>query len=559
MWTLRCFVLLAAAALGAQQPTLQHPQQPQQQTWPAPAEGDYTARDFRFGTGEVLPELRIHYRTFGKLVRDEKGRAQNAVLILHGTTGSGANFLKPEFAGELFAGGGLLDANRWFLVLPDGIGHGGSSKPSDGLRMRFPRYDYDDMVRAQHLLLTEHLHVDHLRLVLGTSMGGMHTWTWGFRFPDFMDALLPLASLPVAIAGRNRMLRKMAIDSIRGDPQWCSGDYDAPPVQGLTGAIHVLLFMTSSPRQWQREAPTREAAERKLDQLVQDWLRRLDANDALYALDASRNYDPSPHLPEIKAELTAINSADDQVNPPELGILEREIQRVPHGRAVVLPIDDRTRGHGTHSLAALWSAHLRELLLRSTPGSSDPASMAERIWDQREKPASEIWFRRVFELRPPVAWARLVAACDNHCRVFVNGVEVLANDDWTQPSEVDVTKHLISGDNVIAVACKDDGGAAALVLWLEWHAPNESGWLVTDGKWRYSLTNEPGFEQLRHDDRTWLQPALLGKVQIGGNVWSGPPNGSGAGLGIIIKDEEVGAQLKAALEAARRRLQEQGK
>jgi homoserine O-acetyltransferase len=551
MSCIRLRSLLSAVALCAQTLTAQTPTP----IGPAPAEGDYVARDFRFGSGDVLPELRIHYRTLGRLERDAQGRATNAVLILHGTTGSGAAFLKPGFAGELFASGGLLDANRYYLVLPDGIGHGGSSKPSDGLRMRFPHYDFDDMVRAQHLLLTEHLHVDHLRLVLGTSMGGMHTWTWGFRFPDFMDALLPLASLPVEIAGRNRMLRKMAIDSIRGDPQWRGGDYDAQPVQGLTGAIHVLLFMTSSPRQWQKEAPTREAAEGKLDQLVQDWLRRLDANDALYALDASRTYDPSPHLPEIKAELTAINSADDEVNPPELGILEREIKRVPHGRAVLLPIDDQTRGHGTHSLPALWREHLRELLVRSAPGSADAASMAERIWDQREKPASEIWFRRVFELRPPVTSARLVAACDNHCRVFVNGVEVLANDDWQQPGEVDVTKHLISGDNVIAVAAKDDGGAAALVLWLEWHAPNQSGWLVTDGSWRCSLTAEPGFEQLRHDDRAWQVPALLGRVKLGGNVWSDPPLRPFGFLGTDAQKDAKDA-IDAQLKAAIRQLQE---
>jgi homoserine O-acetyltransferase len=221
------------------------------------------------------------------------------------------------------------------------------------------------MVRAQHLLLEEHLRVDHLRLVLGTSMGGMHTWTWAWRHPDFMDALLPLASLPVEIAGRNRMLRQMAIDSIRGDPAWCSGDYKEPPVQGLTGAIHVMLFMISVPQQWQLEAPTRGKADAKLEQMVQDYRRRLDANDVLYAFDASRTYDPSPHLAAIRAPLLAINFADDQVNPPELGILEREITKVPNGRAIVMPISERTRGHGTHSLPALWGEHLRELLARS--------------------------------------------------------------------------------------------------------------------------------------------------------------------------------------------------
>ncbi len=352
MTIVHCLCLLTAAvALPAQQAA-----------WPAPVEGTFVARDFRFASGEVQAELRLHYRTIGKVVRDDRGRAQNAVLILHGTTGSGASFLRPEFAGELFRRGGLLDAERWFVVLPDAIGHGGSSKPSDGLRMRFPRYDYDDMVKAQHLLLTEHLGVNHLRLVLGTSMGGMHTWTWAHTFPDFMDALMPLACLPVEIAGRNRMQRKMAIDAIRGDPAWCGGEYREQPVQGLTGAIHVLLFMGSSPLQWQLEAPTRAQAEGKLERLVTDYLRRLDANDVLYAFDSSRTYDPSPHLGKIRARLVAVNSADDQVNPPELGLLEREIAKVQNGRAVVLPISERTRGHGSHTIAALWSDHLRELL-----------------------------------------------------------------------------------------------------------------------------------------------------------------------------------------------------
>ena len=345
-------LLIVAAMLPAQQPA-----------WPEPVQGDFVARDFRFGSGEVLPELRLHYRTFGKLVRDAQGHAQNVVLILHGTTGSGANFLRPEFAGELFRAGGLLDAERYFVVLPDAIGHGGSSKPSDGLRMRFPKYDYDDMVKAQHLLLTEHFGVDHVRLVLGTSMGGMHTWTWGCTFPGFMDALMPLACQPVEIAGRNRMLRKMAIDSIEGDPAWRGGDYTEQPLQGLTGAIHVLIWMSSSPLLWQTEAPTRDQADAKLAAMVANYRGKLDANDTIYAFDSSRNYDPSPHLAKIRARLVAVNSADDQVNPPELGLLERAIAKVKGGRAVVLPISERTRGHGSHTIAALWSDHLRDLLL----------------------------------------------------------------------------------------------------------------------------------------------------------------------------------------------------
>jgi homoserine O-acetyltransferase len=234
--------------------------------------------------------------------------------------------------------------------------------------MAFPKYGYDDMVDAQYRLLTEHLGVNHLRLVMGTSMGGMQTWIWGYRYPDFMDALMPLASLPVAIAGRNRMMRKMIIDAIEDDPEWQGGDYRAQP-RGLTPAIHMLIMMTSVPRQWQADAPTRDAAEAFLAARVQRYRTELDANDVIFAFDASRDYDPSPRLGAIKAPLVAINSADDQVNPPELGILEREISRVPNGRAVVLPITDQTRGHGTHSLPAIWGSYLQELLRQTTEES----------------------------------------------------------------------------------------------------------------------------------------------------------------------------------------------
>ncbi|HZN38933.1 MAG TPA: alpha/beta fold hydrolase [Planctomycetota bacterium] len=529
----RWLCLLSAAALAAQEPK-----------WPAPAEGDFVARDFRFARGEVLPELRLHYRTIGKPVRDERGHAQNAVLILHGTTGSGANFLRPEFAGELFARGGLLDAERWFLVLPDAIGHGGSSKPSDGLRMRFPPYDYDDMVNAQHRLLTEHLKVDHLALVLGTSMGGMHAWTWGVRFPEFMDALMPLACLPVEIAGRNRMLRKMAIDSIRGDPAWEGGEYRDQPVQGLTGAISVLLWMGSSPLLWQKEAPTRELAEAKLEQMVASYRQRLDANDVLYAFDASRTYDPSPHLAKIRARVVAINFADDQVNPPELGLLEREIKKVANGRAVVLPISERTRGHGSHTIAALWSEHLKELLRATATDRPVTNTPAQRIWDQREPHAARVWFRRVFEQRQPVTAAEIVVACDNHCCVFVNGTDVGGNDAWEQPTRIDVTKHLVSGDNVIAVAARDDGSAAALVLWLDWRAPHASGTLVTDADWLCCLEEQEGFATLRHDDRRWQRVTTLGEVQRGMNVWGYPPKGANADGQIRVLEVDLGRLLE---------------
>ena len=341
---------------------------------PTPAEGDFVLRDFAFDSGERLPELRIHYQTLGTPHRGTNGHVDNAVLVLHGTGGTGKQFLTPNFAGVLFGPGQLLDTSRYFVVMPDGIGHGGSSKPSNGLRMRFPHYGYPDMIRAQHRLLTEGLKVDHLRLVIGTSMGGMHTWLWGETQPDFMDALMPLASLPTQIAGRNRMMRRTAMDSIRSDPEWKNGDYESQPKAGLTGAIYTLLYMGSSPLQWQKNAPTRDAADRYFDEQVQARLKTMDANDTLYHFDASRDYDPGPALETIRAPLVAINSADDEVNPPELGILEREIRRVPHGRMVLLPITDQTRGHGTHSWPAIWQDHLAALLRESDPRA--PASPA---------------------------------------------------------------------------------------------------------------------------------------------------------------------------------------
>lgn len=327
----------------------------------APVEGDYVISDFTFDTGETLDELRLHYTTLGTPRRDEDGIVRNAVLIMHGTTGSGRGFLSDRFAGQLFGSGQLLDASEYFIVLPDGIGHGQSSKPSDGLAGDFPRYTYDDMVRAQYRLLTEHLGVNHLRLVMGTSMGGMHSWVWGYTYPEFMDALMPLASLPVEIAGRNRMVRKMIIDSVEKDPEWNGGHYTEQP-HGMMGAAHALIFMVSSPLQWQLSAPTREESEAMLESMVERYTTSLDANDMVWAFDASRFYDPAPHLERITAPLVAINSADDQVNPPEQGILERETARVRNGRAIVLPITEHTRGHGTHSIPAIWGDYLAGLL-----------------------------------------------------------------------------------------------------------------------------------------------------------------------------------------------------
>jgi homoserine O-acetyltransferase len=331
---------------------------------PAVAEADHLLRDVRFASGEALPEVRLHVRTLGTLRRDQRGRTTNAVLVLHGTTGSGAAFLAPTYAGVLFGPGQLLDASRYFIILPDNVGHGRSSKPSDGLHARFPRYAYQDMVELQYRLLREKLGVDHLRLVIGTSMGGMHTWVWGETHPEFADALMPLASLPVAIAGRNRILRRMAIEAIRGDPEWKQGEYAAPP-RGLRTALDILLLMTSAPIAWQAQYPTGEAADRFYAEWMEKRFATTDANDFLYAFEASRDYDPSPRLERISAPLTAVNSADDAVNPPELGILERETRRVPRGMAVVLPATDKTRGHGTHSLPEIWKGHLAELLHRS--------------------------------------------------------------------------------------------------------------------------------------------------------------------------------------------------
>lgn len=338
---------------------------PAQATYPTPVAGDYVLPNFRFGSGETLPQLRLHYTTVGQPRTDKSGHVTNAVLIMHGTTGAGTSFLSELFAGHLFGPGQPLDAAKYYVVLPDAIGHGKSSKPSDGLRMKFPKYNYDDMVAADYRLLTEKLHVAHARLIMGTSMGGMETWVWGYQHPDYMDALLPLASLPVEIAGRNRMLRKMAIDMIEMDPAWQGGNYTTEPKVGLTGAASSLIFMTSSPKQMQKLAPTRTLAEAALAKTEERLYSTLDANDFIYQFDASRDYNPAPHLAAIKAPLLAINSADDQVNPPELGIMDTEIKRVAKGRYVLLPITDLTTGHGTHSNPAIWGSYLQELLAQT--------------------------------------------------------------------------------------------------------------------------------------------------------------------------------------------------
>ena len=339
--------LLAARAVGANYPT--------------PAEGDFLIRDFRFVSGESLPELRVHYRTLGTPRTDARGVVRNAVLILHGTGGSGASLMRAEFAGELFAPGQPLDAARFFIVLPDGIGHGKSSKPSDGLHARFPHYGYQDMVEAEFRLLTQGLHVNHARLVMGTSMGGMHTWLWGEQHRQFMDTLLALASLPTQVSGRNRVWRRLLIDAIRNDPAWQGGEYRTQP-PSLRTAVEMIWLVGSNPVLRQQEAPTRAQADQVIDGYVNERMKTEDANDVLYAVDASHDYDPGPALEKIEAPLLAINSADDLINPPELQILEREIKRVPHGRAIVIPFSERTHGHGSHTYALLWKQDLEELL-----------------------------------------------------------------------------------------------------------------------------------------------------------------------------------------------------
>ena len=326
-----------------------------------PAGADYVIRNFRFADGETLPELRIHYLAFGQPRRDAKGVVRNAVMVLHGTTGSGAGFTSRTFGGVLFGPGQLLDTSKFFVVLPDGIGHGGSTKPSDGLHAHFPKYTYDDMVDAQHELLTKGLGVNHMRLIMGTSMGCMHSWVWGERYPDFMDGLVPLACAPTQIAGRNRMMRTMIMDFIRNDPGYQNGDYTTQPA-GLGPAMGMLFVLTSAPKVQQRQAPTRDKADSVIRAYIQNAVRTHDANDVVYAFNASRDYDPSAKLESITAPVLAINSADDFVNPPELDLMSRLMPRVKHGKFIQLPITDQTRGHGTHSLPGVWGNYLKEFL-----------------------------------------------------------------------------------------------------------------------------------------------------------------------------------------------------
>lgn len=347
---MRCALLLGiwCATLCAQQD-------------PIPTEADWVVRDFAFRSGERLPELKLHYLTLGTPQRDAAGRVRNAVLLLHGTGSSSAPFLTAGFLGTLFLPGQPLDAQKYFLILPDAIGHGDSSKPSDGLHAKFPTYDYDDMVLAQYRLVTEHLGIDHLRLVLGTEMGGMQAWLWGERYPDFVDALMPIASTPAAISGRHRIYRDMVIDAIQTDPAWNGGEYAAPP-RGLLSAQFAIYLMTQSARQMEHSAPTPDIADAQFQAWRRRALRLADANDLLYQFHASKSYDPGPSLDKIRARLFAVNFADDELNPPELGIAEREIKRVPHGRYILIPSSPETRGTSTGMRARVWRSYLEELL-----------------------------------------------------------------------------------------------------------------------------------------------------------------------------------------------------
>lgn len=328
------------------------------------SEGDILLSAFRFRSGETLPELRIHYATLGTPHRNAAGEIDNAVMILHGTGGTGRQFLAPQFAGELYGPGQPLDIARYYLILPDGIGHGRSSKPSDGLRMRFPHYDYGDMVEAQRLMLAR-LGVTHLRLLMGTSMGCMHGFVWAEAHPDFARAIMPLACLPTEIAGRNRMWRHMAAEAIRQDPAWAQGDYTAEPLLGLRTAVSLLQIAGTAPLYYQHAYPTRAAADAFIDQRIAADLPTRDANDLIYQLEASRNYDPSPGLARIRAPMTWVNSADDFINPPELGIAEAAARRLPTVRFVLVPAGEETRGHGTHTWARFWKRELIDLLRRT--------------------------------------------------------------------------------------------------------------------------------------------------------------------------------------------------
>lgn len=353
---LRLFIIVLLAALATAASAAD---------WPNEREGDVVFKDFRFASGETLAELRLHYLTLGTPQRNATGAIINAVLLLHGTSGTSKNWLQPTLADELFAPGAPLDAAKYFIVIPDGIGRGDSSKPSNGLRMKFPHYRYIDMVVATHRLLTDELGIAHLRLVLGTSMGGMQSWMWGEMYPGLMDGLVPIASQPIAISGRNWMYRRIGIEAIRNDRDWNGGNYDKNPTHWVYAAPFAAL-MTESAVHFQEVAPSLTAMDELYRKMVEG-AKKLDANNQLYATEAVMDYDPSKDLDKIKAKLLAINFADDEVNPPELGVVEPAIRRIPGARFVLIPASDKTHGHYTYNLAATWKQHLADFMRELPP------------------------------------------------------------------------------------------------------------------------------------------------------------------------------------------------
>ena len=350
------FALLAAVAAKAAAPAAQ--------SWPT-HEADVLLKNFRFADGESLPEIRIHYTSLGQPHRNAAGEIDNAVMVLHGTGGDGHQFLRPQFADELFGPGQPLDIHRYWIILPDNIGHGKSSKPSDGLRMKFPRYDYSDMIEAQHRMLTEGLGIRHMRLIMGTSMGCMHSFMWGEMYANFSSALMPLACEPIEIAGLNRMWRQMVIDGIEKDPAWQNGNYSSEPLGGLRTAESILFIAGAAPLNLEANYPTREAAKAYVEERVQSGMAGLDANDMIYQFDSSRNYNPWPKLGKIRARVTWVNSADDFINPRNLGVPAKAVKRMKKSSFRLISETSETHGHGTHTWAAFWKRDLSELLARS--------------------------------------------------------------------------------------------------------------------------------------------------------------------------------------------------
>jgi homoserine O-acetyltransferase len=343
LWQFTLFLLFALASLGAGA-----------QGFAEQKEGAWIAKDFRFHTGQVMPELRIHYTTLGS-------PSNPAVLILHGTTGTGTGMLNPNFGGQLFGPGQPLDAAKYYVILPDAIGTGKTTKPSDGLRAKFPQYNYDDMVDAHYRLVTEGLGIKRLRLVLGNSMGGMQTWIWAHKYPQMMDAAVPMASMPTAMSGRNWMMRRLIADSIRNDPEWQGGNYVKQPRSLQFASVFYAIGTNGGNQALFKAAPTRQRADQLLDQRLQGPFAG-DANDHLYQWESSGDYDPSPGLDRIQAAVLAINSADDERNPPELGVMETALKRVRNARLLLIPGSESTAGHGTTGQARFWKREFEQWL-----------------------------------------------------------------------------------------------------------------------------------------------------------------------------------------------------